>query len=193
MSIRTTTGAILILLAVTISPVAVQAQGYAGVVADEDGGGSATPETSVDLGEDRGGDEDTPYNYPAGQGPNDIFKSDYYQKRAALKRANQIDYHAYEQEQRAKVEAARQREAKEDQQAIDARVKAAVSAPSTYGTRIDGLKAPVPPMSTQPAPPTSPTPVVTPTLGGGNGGGGGNIGGGDRGGSVLENMMQQLQ
>lgn len=178
----------LALVAFVVTPSVVQAQGYDGVVAE----GS----DDADIGSNG-----AVYSYGAGEGPDNVFQDNYYQNRAAKKRANSESYRATAQSQRAAAQVAREAEAKAAQQAIDARVDAAVSAPSDYGTRINALKAPPPQM---PETTTEQTQTTTPTQTGGSssggntgsggaGSGGGSAGGGDRGGSVLERMMNSLQ
>ncbi len=167
-------------LLVFTTPMAVHAQGYEGVVA-EDGGF----ESSID-------------NDGGGQRGLDIFAPDYYKTKAEQERANTKAFRAQLIAERETLQAAREAEAKAAQEAIDARVEAAVSAPSDYGTRIDGLKAPPPQMPETQPPETQPVVQPTPGTGGGTtvGGGGASGGGdsgGDRGGSVLERMMNQLQ
>lgn len=169
-------------------PTDLRAQVYEGVVA-EDEGSISEEMRSV-------------YNYGEGEGPSDIFKSDYFKTKAEQKRANAATYREQAKADREAAKVAREAEWKATEEAIDARVDAAVSAPSDYGSRIDGLKAPPPQMPetqppetqpvTQPTPGTSPTPG-TGTGGGTVGGGGASGGGGDRGGSVLERMMNELQ
>lgn len=183
-------------LLIFVAPVDVRAQVYEGVVAEDTG-------DSTVYGSDEISDEERSiYNYGPGENPSDIYKPDYFKTQADKRKANAEEYRAKAKADREAAQAAREAEWQTTEQAIDARVDAAVSAPSDYGTRIDGLKAPPPQMPetqppetepvTQPTPGTSPTPG-TGTGGGTVGGGGASGGGGDRGGSVLERMMNELQ
>ena len=168
-------------LLVFATPTAARAQGYDGVVA-EDGGGA-----TLDS------------NGQQGDRPN-LFSPDYYKNKAAMKRENTKNFRDQIKAEREAAQAAREEEWKATEQAIDARVDAAVSAPSDYGTRIDGLKAPPPQMPETQPPETQPVVQPTPGTGTGSGGSGsaggsgGGAAGGDRGGSVMERMMnEQLQ
>lgn len=185
------TAALALLVFATLT--AARAQGYEGVVA-EDGGDiySDTGEISDEMRE--------VYNYGDGQGPADVFKPDYFKNKAEQKKANAKSYREQAAAEREAAQAAREEEWKATEQAIDARVEAAVSAPSDYGTRIDGLKAPPPQMPETQPPETQPVVQPTPGTGTGSGGSGsaggsgGAAAGGDRGGSVMERMMnEQLQ
>lgn len=174
-------------LLVFATPTNVHAQGYEGVVAEESGDSGGGDDISDEMR--------SVYNYGEGQGPADVFKSDYFKTKAEQKKANAKSYRAQAAAEREAAQATREAEWQKTEQAIDARVEAAVNAPSDYGARIDGLQAPPPQMPETQPPQTQP--VVQPTPGAGTGGGtvggGGASGGGDRGGSVLERMMNQLQ
>lgn len=157
-----------------------QAQVYEGVVADDQGSISDEMQSV--------------YNYAPGETPSDVYKSDYYKQQAEKKKANRESYRKQAEAERAQAAQARKAEAQAAQAAIDARVEAAVSAPNDYATRIDGLKAPPPQMpDTQPPqqqPPSQPAVQPAPA---GTPGTGSSGSGGDRGGSVLERMMNALQ
>ncbi len=173
-------GAALALLVFAAAPMAAQAQGYEGLVADD--GGSADTDNGAANAAD----------------PGSIFQPDYYAKRAEIRRANTKSFRAAVNAEQEQMKAARAAEAKAAQEAIDARVDAAVSAPSNYGTRIDGLKVPPPQMpQTQPAQTTQTQPAQPAQPAGGTTtpgtAGGGGAGAGGRDGTVLERMMNSLQ
>lgn len=111
----------------------VQAQNYEGVLADDGG--------MVMDDDDAGGPASTL----------DPYDPDYFKKRADMKRANSA---LFQQERQKEIEAAkkaREEQAKATQEAIDARVKAAVSAPANYDARAQAIKVPPP----QVPPPTA--------------------------------------
>lgn len=175
------------------------AQGYDGLVAD-DGSNATSPVVSDTQQQQQEQQQQDMNNYEqvfGGDYNSDaIYAPDYHKKRAALQKMNRDAYKGYAEAQDAATAAANAEAAKAAQQAIDARVEAAVNAPDKYATRVDDLKAPPPTMpegtTTTPQPATT-TPTNTGSTSGGGVRNGGDVPTGGARGSVLERMMNAIQ
>lgn len=178
-----------------LAPSFAQAQGYDGLVADD--GGNATSAV-ISPAPQQGGTQEKDvlgdnYKKVFGEEGENIHAPDYHKKRAELIRAARQSYRDYAKTQAGAAAAARAAGAKADQEAIAARVKAAIAAPSTYDTRVDALKAPPPQASEGETPSGTAVTPVSGTTGGATGKPNGKDPVEAGGGSVLERMMNALQ